>query len=134
MSEITAFLEAISAGDLGIFANREDFMAVQSMRERYRQEIGYRGSFGQNHPNIRLKRAADEITISFSFVLLKAGVQRGLNNYQTFRQLSDFEIQTKKGSIFETYVGCNWSDIDIDSGQEAVTVNIDISAPGFLNE
>lgn len=131
---MAAFLEAISAGDLGIFLNRQDFIAVQSMRERFRQEIGYRSSFGQRHPTIRTKRAADENVVSFSFLLLKAGVQRGLNSYQTLRSLSDFEIQTKKGDIFETYVGCNWTDIDIDSGIDIVTVNIDISVPGFVNE
>lgn len=131
---MTAFLEAISAGDLGIFMNNQDFIAVQSMRERYRQEIGYRSSFGQNHPTIRTKRMADENNVSFSFILLKTGVQRGLNTYQTLRTLSDFEIQTKKGDIFETYIGCNWTDIDIDSGLDSVTVNIDISVPGFVNE
>lgn len=131
---MSAFLEAISAGDLGIFLNREDFIAVQSMRERYRQEIGYRSAFGSAHPTIRTKRAADENVVSFSFILLKSGVTRGLNSYQTLRQLEDFEIQTKKGDIFETYLGCNWTDIDIDSGFDAVTVNIDISVPGFLND
>lgn len=131
---MAAFLEAISAGDLGIFVNRQDFIAVQSMRERYRQEISYRSSFGQNHPTIRTKRAADENNVSFSFLLLKSGVDRGLNDERVLRGLSDFEIQTKKGEIFETYVGCNWTDIDIDSGLDSVTVNVDISVPGFINE
>lgn len=131
---MAAFLEAISAGDLGIFLNGQDFVAVQNMRERYRQEVSYRGAFGASHPIIRTKRAADENTVSFSFILLKDGVQRGLNSYQTLRQMEDFEIQTKKGSIIETYVGVNWTDIDIDSGQDQVMVNVDCSVPGFLNE
>jgi hypothetical protein len=131
---MTAFLEAISAGDLGVFVAGEDFIAVQSMREHYRQEITYRSAFGASHPTIRNKRAADENTVSFSFILLKQGVARGLNSYVTLRKMSDFEVQTKKGSIVETYVGCNWTDIDIDSGLDAVTVNVDISMPGFLNE
>lgn len=131
---MTSFLEAISAGDLGIFVAGQDFIAVQSMRERFRQEIGYRSSFGVNHPNIRTKRPGDEITVSFSFILLKSGVQRGLNSYTVLRSLSDFEVQTKKGTLVETYTGCNWSDIDIDSGMDAVTVNVDISIPGFQNE
>lgn len=131
---MAAFLEAISAGDLGIFLNREDFQAVQSMRERFRQELTYRSAFGSVHPTIRTKRAADESTISFSFILLKSGVQRGLNSYVVLRQMEDFEIQTKKGDLVETYVGCNWTDIDIDSGLDQVMVNVDISVPGFVNE
>lgn len=130
---MTAFLEAISAGDLGVFLNQQHFIGVQSMRERYRQEIGYRSSFGSKHPTIRTKRSADENVVSFSFLLLKAGVQAGLNSYRIFNAMEDFEIQTKKGDLLETYPGCNWTDIDIDSGLDAVTVNIDISVPGFLN-
>jgi hypothetical protein len=130
---MAAFLEAIAAGDLGIFLNNQDFIAVQSMRERYRQEVSYRSSFGVNHATIRTKRAADENNVSFSFLLLKAGVDRGLNDYRIVSQLQDFEISTKKGEIFETYIGCNWTDIDIDSGLDSVTVNIDISVPGFVN-
>ncbi|HKU52527.1 MAG TPA: hypothetical protein VJQ25_08670 [Nitrospira sp.] len=131
---MASFLEAIAAGDLGIFLNNQDFVAVQNMRERFRQETTYRGSFGSDTPTIRTVRPADENTLSFSFLLLKSGVARGLNSYQFLRQLADFEIQTKKGSIVETYRGCNWSDIDIDSGLDQVLVNVDISFPGFLNE
>lgn len=131
---MAAFLEAISAGDLGIFVNQQDFVAVQSMREQYRQEVGYRSAFGSNHPIIRNKRAADENVVSFSFILLKSGVARGLNSYQTLRQLEDFEIQTKKGDIYETYQGCNWTSIDIDTGLDQVMVNIDVSVPGFVND
>lgn len=131
---MAAFLEAISAGDLGIFVEGEDFMAVQTMREQYRQEVGYRSAFGSNHPTIRNKRAADENVVSFSFILLKAGVQRGLNSERVLRSLEDFEIQTKKGGQIETYVGVNWTSIDVDSGIDAVTVNIDLSVPGFLND
>lgn len=122
----------ISAGDLGVFLNGEDFQAVQSMRERFGQDISYRKSFGQKHPIIRSKTAADESTVTFSFMLLKAGVVRGLNSYVTLRQMEDFEIATKKGEIMETYRGCNWSSIDIDSSTEAVTVNVDCSVPGFI--
>jgi hypothetical protein len=131
---MSTFLAAISAGDLGIFVEGEDFLAVQSMREQYRQEITYRSAFGTDHPTIRTKRAADENVVSFSFILLKSGVQRGLNNYAVLRGLEDFEIQTKKGDQIETYVGCNWTSIDIDSGLDAVTVNVDVSVPGFLND
>ena len=131
---MAAFLEAISAGDLGVFLEGEDFVAVQSMRERFRQELTYRNAFGATHPIIRTKRAADEQTVSFSFLLLKSGVQRGLNSYRVLRQMSDFEIQTKKGDMIETYLGANWTDIDIDSGMEQVMVNVDCSIPGFLNE
>lgn len=129
---MTAFLEAISYGDLGVFLEGEDFVAVQDMRERYGQEITYRHGFG-NFPPIRTKRKSDENTVSFSFILLKQGVQRGLNSYQTLQEMEDFEIQTKKGDIIETYQGCNWSSIDISSGTDTVTVNVDVSVPGFVN-
>lgn len=131
---MAAFLEAISAGDLGIFLNNQEFVAVQNMRERYRQEITYRSAFGSSHPIIRTKRAADENTISFSFLLLKAGVAKGLNDYNTLQKMEDFEIQTKKALKLETYRGCNWTDIDIDSTLDQVMVNVDISLPGFINE
>src|SRR5882757_9022235 len=112
---MAGFLEAISAGDLGIFLNNQEFIAVQNMRERFRQELNYRSAFGSAHPIIRTKRAADENTVSFSFLLLKSGISRGLNSYDTLQQMDDFEIQTKKGTNVETYRGCNWTDIDIDS-------------------
>jgi len=129
---MAAFLEGITSGDLGVFLNQIDFVAVQSMRERYRQEVSYRKAFGSDHPVIRLKRPGDENTISFSFLLLKAGVERGLNSYSVLRQMQDFEIQTKKGDTFETYLGCNWTDIDIDSGIDQVMINVDCTSPGFL--
>lgn len=130
---MSAFLEAISAGDLGVFVNGEDFLAVQSMREQFRQEVTYRSAFGEDHPTIRNKRAADENTVDFSFIVLKSGVQKGLNSYQFLRQLEDFEVQTKKGDTYETYTGCNWTSVDVDSGMDAVTVNVSISMPGYTN-
>lgn len=129
---MSAFLEAIAAEDLGIFLNGKDFVAVQSMRERFQQSISYRRAFGSAHPTIRTKRAADENTVTFSFLLLKSGVERGLNSYQVLRSMQDFEVQTKKGNVVETYVGCNWTDIDIDSNLDQVMVNVDISMPGFF--
>ena len=131
---MAAFLEAIAAEDLGVFVNNQDFIAVQSMRERFQQSISYRRAFGAAHPTIRTKRPADENSVSFSFLLLRSGVQRGLNDYKVLRTLSDFEVQTKKGTSIETYVGCNWTDIDIDSSMDQVMVNVDISMPGFFNE
>jgi hypothetical protein len=131
---LASFLEAISAGDMAVFVNGQDFVAVQSMRERLRQELGYRGAFGSKHPIIRNKRFADENQVSFSFLLLKSGVLKGLNSYRVLRTMEDFEIQTKKGTLVETYVGVNWTDIDIDSGMDQVMVNVDCSVPGFVNE
>jgi hypothetical protein len=130
---MTAFLEGITAGDLGIFVNGEDFIAVQSMNERFSKSVQYRRTFGSDNPTIRTMTPADANTVSFSFIILKAGVVRGLNSYQTLQAMEDFEIQTKKGSTIETYMGCNWTDIAIDSGIEIVTANVDISVPGFRN-
>lgn len=128
---MTAFLEGIASGDLGIFVNGVDFIAVQSMRERLSKTVNYRRTFGSDNPTIRTITPADANTVNFSFILLKSGVVRGLNTYRVFNSLEDFEIQTKKGAYIETYLGCNWTDIDIDSGVELVTVTIDISVPGF---
>lgn len=131
---MSAFLESISAGDLGIFVEGEDFLAVQSMTETYNQTVTYRSAFGSDHPTIRTKRAADENTVSFSFIVLKSGVQRGLNSYAVLRAMEDFEVQTKKGDFIETYTGCNWTSISIDSSLDTVTVNVNVSLPGFVND
>lgn len=127
------FLDALSAGDLGVFVNGQDFVAVQSMRERFGQEIAYRNAFGSDHPIIRTIRAADENSLSFSFLLLKSGVLRGLNSYAVLMTMRDFEVQTKKGPVLETYTACNWSSVDIDTGMDQVMVNVDVSVPGFVN-
>jgi len=126
------FLEAISAGDLGVFLANEDFIGVQSMRERFTQTLSYRRAFGSDVPVIRSKLPGDETTVSFSFILLKQGYSRGLNRYAVLKAMQDFEISTRKGEIIETYQGCNWTSIDIDSGVDTVTVNVDVSVPNFV--
>lgn len=131
---MTAFLESISAGDLGIFVEGEDFLAVQTMDETFNQSVTYRSAFGSDHPTIRTKRAADENTVAFSFLVLKSGVQRGLNSYQVLRAMEDFEIQTKKGDTVETYMGVNWTTIAISSTLDGVTVTVTCSIPGFVND
>lgn len=127
-----AFLTAISKEDLGVFVAGQDFIGTQNMRERLSQTVTYRSAFGNSHPVIRTKTPADSNQVSFSFLLLKSGVQKGLNSYRVLQNLEDFEIQTKKGTLYETYAGCNWTDIDIDSQQDAVTVNVDCTVPGFI--
>jgi hypothetical protein len=126
-----AFLQQVTAKDLGVFLNGKDFVAVQSMRERFRQEITRRGGFGSDGPIIQSVRAADEGTVSFSFILLREGALRGLNSYRVLWKIRDFEIQTKKGTLYESYSGCNWTDIDIDSGLDQVMINVDVSIPGI---
>jgi hypothetical protein len=128
---MATFLEAISAGDLGFSVENEDWVAVTSSRERLGQEVTYRTTYGSDAPNVRTKRKADANTISFSFILLKSGVQKGLNNPAFLQGLEDFTCHIRRGSVTKAYPGCNWTDIDIDEGVDGVTVNVDISVPGF---
>lgn len=127
-----AFLQSLAKEDLGVFVAGQDFIGTQSMRERLSQNITYRTAFGFSHPIIRSKSPADANQVSFSFLLLKSGVQRGLNSYKVLQQMEDFEVQTKKGTLYETYSDANWENIDIDSGMDAVTVSVDCTIPGFV--
>lgn len=127
-----AFLQSLAKEDLGVFVAGQDFIGTQSMRERFSQNITLRSAFGFSHPVIRSKSPADSNAVSFSFILLKSGVQRGLNSYEVLRNMEDFEIQTKKGSLYTTYPDSNWTDIDVDSSMDAVTVSVDCMVPGFI--
>lgn len=144
------FLEAISSKQLGVHVNGAQFIAVQTMNERFRQEITYRGSFGFEGSVIRSLRPADENTISFSFILLNEAIKNKMNSYKFFAGLQDFEVKTRKGAegqggvregatmkplyeVWSTYDGCNWTDVGIDSTLDLVTVNMDISFPTKAN-
>ena len=127
-----AWLEGMTAVDLGIaFRNNEHFAATQEMTEEFRQEVDYQGAFGTDGPVIRRVRPADEATITFSVVLLKSGVQSGMNNEDVLRTMRDFQVTTKRGSDFHTYRGCNWSRISIRSTLDNVTLDADITVPGY---
>ena len=127
-----AFLEAMSAPDLGVFVNGQDFAATQDMTEEFGQEITWRGGFGTDGPILRTVRNSDENSVRFSAVLLKRGVERGLNDEQVLKTLRDFEIQTRRGTLVQTYRGCNWRRISINSTLDQVTLDCDISVPGFV--
>jgi hypothetical protein len=127
-----AFLEGLSARDLGTFINGEHFAATQDMTEEFGQEITWRGGFGSDGPILRTIRSSDENTIRFSAVLLRAGVEAGLNDETFLRSIRDFEIQTRRGSLVQTYRGCNWRRISVNSTLDQVTLDCDISIPGFV--
>jgi len=127
-----AFLESLSARDLGVFVNGEHFAATQDMSEEFGQEITWRGGFGTDGPILRTVRSADENTVRFTAVLLKAGVEAGLNDETFLRTLRDFEVQTRRGLLVQTYRGCNWRRIAINSTLDQVTIDVDISIPGFV--
>lgn len=127
-----AWLEGLTAVDLGIsFANGKDFATTQEMTEEFRQEVTYQGAFGTDGPVLRRIRAADEGTVTFNCVLLKKGVANRMNDENLLKQMRDFEVQVKRGNVVKTYRGCNWNRISIRSTLDSVTLDCDISIPGF---
>jgi hypothetical protein len=126
-----ALLEGISAPDLGLFIAGEDFAATTDMTEEFGQNVTYNGAFGSVGPVLRQERNADENTHSFTVILLKNGVAKGMNNEDDLRALRDFDIITKRGAKLTTYTDCNWTRITITSGLDQVTLSADISVPGF---
>lgn len=128
-----AWLQGLTAVDLGIsFENGRDFAATQEMTEEFRQEVGYQGAFGTDGPVLRRVRAADEGTVTFSAILLKEGVANRMNDESLLQQMRDFDVQVKRGDSVRTYRGCNWNRISIRSTLEQVTLDCDISVPGYV--
>ena len=127
-----AWLEGLTAVDLGIsFRNGEHFSATQEMTEEFRQEVSYQGAFGTDGPVLRRVRPADEATVTFSVVLLKDGAASGMNDEDTLKTMRDFDVTTKRGNKFHTYRGANWARISIRSTQDNVTLDGDITIPGY---
>lgn len=126
------WLAGMTAVDLGIsFEDGKDFSATQEMTEELRQEVAYQGAFGHDGPVLRRIRPSDEGTVSFSVILLKSGIQNQMNNEVLLKQMRDFDIQTKRGTLVTTYRGCNWNRISIRSTLDQVTLDADVSIPGY---
>jgi len=127
-----AWLEGLTAVDLGIsFTQGKEFAATQDMTEEFRQNVTYQGAFGTDGPVLRRVQNADEGTVSFSCVLLKAGVAAKMNDESWLLQMRDFNVYTKRGNAQRTYTGCNWNRISIRSTLDNVTLDADISIPGY---
>lgn len=127
-----AWLRGMTAVDLGIsFAAGVDFAATQEMSEEFRQEVAYQGAFGTDGPVLRRVRPADEGTVSFTVVLLKDGIANKMNDEILLKQMRDFDVQTVRGGNVQTYKGCNWNRITIRSTLDQVTLDADISIPGY---
>jgi hypothetical protein len=127
-----AWLEGLTAVDLGIsFRVNEHFAATQEMTEEFRQEVSYQGAFGTDGPVLRRVRPADEATVTGSVILLKDGAAAGMNDEDTLKTWRDFEVQTKRGNKYHTYRGANWSRISVRSTQDNVTLDFDITIPGY---
>lgn len=126
-----AFLEGFASEDLGVFVEGEHFIGVQDASERFSQDINWRGAFGFRGPVLRSIRPADENTFRFSAVLLKSGVESGMNDEDTMLSMRDFECKVRRGRKTKTHKGCNWRDISIDYGQTEVMFNAEISIPGY---
>lgn len=127
-----AWLQGLTAVDLGIsFVNGKEFAATQEMTEEFRQEVQYQGAFGTDGPVLRRVRPSDEGTVTFNAVLLKEGVASKMNDESLLRQMRDFDMQTIRGDQVRTYSGCNWNRISIRSTLDTVTLDCDISVPGY---
>ena len=127
-----AWLKGLTAVDLGIsFEAGQDFAAVQEMSEEIRQEVTYQGAFGTDGPVLRRVRVADEGTVTFSCVLLKDGVDSHMNDENVLKQMRDFEVTTVRGDTTQTYSSCNWTRITIRSTLDQVTLDADITIPGY---
>lgn len=127
-----AWLKGLTAVDLGItFENGKDFATTQEMSEEFRQEITYQGAFGTDGPVLRRLRNADEGSVTFSAILLQTGVQGKMNDEVTLKSMKDFDVHVRRGGRNETYKGCNWSRISIRSTLDQVTLDADISVPGY---
>lgn len=127
-----AWLQGLTAVDLDLkFEANKDFATTQEMNEEFRQEITYQGAFGTDGPVLRRRRFADEGTVTFSAVLLKAGVQNKMNDEKLLRSMIDFDVHVRRGEYTRTYKGCNWSRISVRSTLDSVTLDADISIPGY---
>jgi hypothetical protein len=127
-----AWLKGITAKDLDIsFENGKHFAAVQDMTEEFRQEVTYQGAFGSDGPVLRRIRMADEGTVSFTAVLLEEGAAGKMNDEAVLRTMRDFEVQCVRGERVITYRGCNWNRISVRSTLDQVTLDADISVPGY---
>lgn len=129
-----AWLEGLNAPDLGVFIAGKDFAATQDMNEEFRQEVRFQGGFGTDGPILRTVRHADEDQLTFSAVLLKRGVARGLNDEDFLKTLRDFEVMTRRGDHRSVYRSCNWTRIAINSTQDQVVLTADISVPGYTRD
>lgn len=127
-----AWLKGLTAPDLDIaFENGKHFAAVQEMTEEFRQEIAYQGAFGTDGPVLRRKRRAEEGTVTFTAILLKEGAASRMNDESLLREMEDFDVQVVRGEEVRTYPGCNWSRISIRSTLDQVTIDCDLSVPGY---
>jgi len=127
-----AWLEGLTAVDLGIaFEKGTHFAATQEMTEEFRQEVSYQGAFGTDGPVLRRVRPADEGTVTFTAVLLKDGAAAGMNDEDLLKTMRDFEVTTKRGDKYHTYRGANWARVSVRSTQDNVTLDCDITIPGY---
>lgn len=127
-----AWLKMITAVDLGIhFAEDLHFAMTQEMTEEFNQEVEYRGAFGSDGPVARRVRKSDEGTISGSVILLKEGQRDRMNDEDNLMNMRDFTVTCQRGQKVRAYNGCNWRRISIRSTLDQVTLDFDITAPGY---
>jgi len=69
--------------------------------------------------------------VTFQAILLQDGVAGGMNDESVLKQMRDFDIQTVRGDSVFTYRGCNWTRITVRSTLDQVTLDADVSIPGY---
>lgn len=128
---MATLLEGLNAPDLGLLLAQQDFAAVTDMSEEFTQDVGYDRAFGHTGPVLRRVQPGDSGTVTFTAVLLKKGVAKGLNSEKVLGKMKDFEVITKRGDEKTVYTSCNWTRISVRSAIDRVTLDCDISVPGI---
>ena len=126
------WLKGITAADIDIeFFGGVHFIATQEMTEEMRQDVTYQGAFGTDGPILRRVKGADEGSVSFSVVLTRDGVDQRMNDESILLGMTDFEIKTTRGDTISTWTGCNWNRVSVRSTLDNVTLDADVSVPGW---
>lgn len=130
------WLDALNAPDLGLTIAGKHFAATQTMDEENRQEVRFHGAFGSDGPVARSIRRADESQVSFSAILLQPGQDAGMEDERFLLAQKNFQVACRRGSTgqpsdWHIYDNCAWTTVRVNSTLDQVTLNADMSVPGY---
>ena len=132
---MASWLEAINSEHLELLVAGVHYAATQSADEENRQDVRFIGGFGSRGPVARSVRRSDEATVSFSAILLEPGQGVGMDDETTLLGLRDFKVSIRRGADrpqnWHIYEGCAWTTVRVSSTLESVTLNCDMSVPGY---
>lgn len=139
---MAGWLEGLRAPDLGMEFRKgaggggtliagKHYAAMQTMDEERRQNINFNGAFGHDGAIVKSVRKADEITISFSALLVRgAGTDSILADEDKLVAAQGFAVACRRGADnWRVYDECEWSRVAVNSTLEQVTLTADISYP-----